>query len=243
LILAGIFLVGVVGAAQFYQVPPPGWRPAGWSPPVGQAAAVEIAPRTMLGMWQFYLLWLVYFLGTAVGLTAIGEATPLLQEMAKSTAVLSAGAALGVMSICNGAGRLAWGSVSDRLGRKPAVLLMCVVSVVACLGFLRTAGSFGTLLLGLCLAAFAYGGYLALMPAYTADFFGPKNVGANYGLVFSAWGLCGFLVPGYFAGIMDRARQAGDLAAGYNEVYWKLAVIALAGAAAAAMLRPPRAES
>ncbi|MFN9894264.1 MAG: OFA family MFS transporter [Acidobacteriota bacterium] len=243
LVLAGIFLVGVVGAAQFYQVPPPGWRPAGWSPPAGQAATVEIAPRTMLGMWQFYLLWLVYFLGTAVGLTAIGEATPLLQEMAKSTAVLSAGAALGVMSICNGAGRLAWGSVSDRLGRKPAVLLMCVVSVVACLGFLRTAGSFGTLLLGLCLAAFAYGGYLALMPAYTADFFGPKNVGANYGLVFSAWGLCGFLVPGYFAGIMDRARQAGDLAAGYNEVYWKLAVIALAGAAAAAMLRPPRAQS
>lgn len=243
LILSGIFFVGVVGAAQFYQVPPPGWRPEGWTPPVGQAAAVEISPRTMLGMWQFYLLWLVYFLGTAVGLTAIGEATPLLQEMAKSTAILSAGAALGVMSICNGVGRLAWGSVSDRFGRKPAVLLMCVVSVVACLGFLRTAGSFSTLLLGLCLAAFAYGGYLALMPAYTADYFGPKNVGANYGLVFSAWGLCGFLIPGYFAGIMDRARQAGDLAAGYSEVYWKLAVIAAVGAAAAAMLRPPRKQS
>ena len=81
LVLAAIFLVGVVGAAQFYQVPPPGWRPAGWSPPAGQSSAVEIAPRTMLGMWQFYLLWLVYFLGTAVGLTAIGEATPLLQEL------------------------------------------------------------------------------------------------------------------------------------------------------------------
>jgi MFS transporter, OFA family, oxalate/formate antiporter len=243
LILSGIFFVGVVGAAQFYQVPPPGWRPAGWAPPVGQAAAVEISPRAMLGMWQFYLLWLVYFLGTAVGLTAIGEATPLLQEMAKSTAMLSAGAALGVMSICNGVGRLAWGSVSDRFGRKLAVLLMCVVSVVACLGFLRTAGSFSTLLLGLCLAAFAYGGYLALMPAYTADYFGPKNVGANYGLVFSAWGLCGFLIPGYFAGIMDRARAAGDLAAGYNEVYWKLAIIAAVGAVAAAMLRPPRTQS
>jgi OFA family oxalate/formate antiporter-like MFS transporter len=240
LVLSMIFFVGVVGAAQFYQVPPPGWRPAGWNPPVGQAAAVEISPRAMLGMWQFYVLWFVYFLGTAVGLTAIGEATPLLQEMAKSTAILSAGAALGVMSICNGVGRLAWGSVSDRFGRKPAVLMMCVVSVLACLGFLRTAGSFGTLLLGLCLAAFAYGGYLALMPAYTADYFGPKNVGANYGLVFSAWGLCGFLIPGYFAGIMDRARAAGDLAAGYNEVYWKLAVIAAVGAAVAALLRPPR---
>jgi hypothetical protein len=62
-------------------------------------------------------------------------------------------------------------------------------------------------------------------------------------LVFSAWGLCGFLIPGYFAGIMDRARAAGDLAAGYNEVYWKLAVIAAVGAAAAAMLRPPRPQS
>jgi len=239
-VLSVIFFIGVVGAAQLYQVPPAGWRPAGWSPPAGQAAAVEISPRAMLGMWQFYVLWFVYFLGTAVGLTAIGEATPLLQEMAKSTAVLSAGAALGVMSICNGVGRLAWGSVSDRFGRKPAVLMMCVVSVLACLGFLRTAGSFSTLLLGLCLAAFAYGGYLALMPAYTADYFGPKNVGANYGLVFSAWGLCGFLIPGYFAGIMDRARVAGDLAAGYNEVYWKLALIAAVGAAVAALLRPPR---
>ncbi len=239
-VLSVIFFIGVVGAAQLYQVPPAGWRPAGWSPPAGQAAAVEISPREMLRMWQFYVLWFVYFLGTAVGLTAIGEATPLLQEMAKSTAVLSAGAALGVMSICNGVGRLAWGSVSDRFGRKPAVLMMCVVSVLACLGFLRTAGSFSTLLLGLCLAAFAYGGYLALMPAYTADYFGPKNVGANYGLVFSAWGLCGFLIPGYFAGIMDRARVAGDLAAGYNEVYWKLALIAAVGAAVAALLRPPR---
>ena len=188
LILAAIFFVGVVGAAQVYQVPPAGWQPPGWTPPVGRAAAVDVAPRQMLATWQFYVLWMLYFFGTAVGLTAIGEATPLLQEMAKSTALLSAGAALGVMSICNGLGRLAWGSVSDRFGRKPAILLMCAVSVLACLGFLRTADSFDLLLSGLCLAAFAYGGYLALMPSLTADYFGPKNVGANYGLVFSAWG-------------------------------------------------------
>ena len=238
LILAAIFFVGVVGAAQLFQVPPAGWHPPGWTPPVGRAAAVEVAPRQMLATWQFYVLWMLYFFGTAVGLTAIGEATPLLEGMAKSTALLSAGAALGVMSICNGLGRLAWGSVSDRFGRKPAILLMCAVSVLACLGFLRTADSFDLLLSGLCLAAFAYGGYLALMPSLTADYFGPKNVGANYGLVFSAWGLCGFLVPGYFASIMDRARLAGNLAVGYDEVYWKLALIATIGAAVAALLRP-----
>ncbi|MCC6857732.1 MAG: OFA family MFS transporter [Bryobacterales bacterium] len=240
LILAAIFFVGVIGAAQFYRVPPPGWKPAGWVPPPGRMARGDLSSRGMLGTWQFYALWLIYFLGTSVGLTAIGEATPQLQEMARTSAVMSAGAALGVMSIFNGLGRLGWGSVSDRLGRKATILAMFAVSLLACVGFLRTASSFWMLLAGLCLAAFAYGGYLALMPSFTADYYGPKYVGANYGLLFSAWGVCGFLVPGYFAGIMDRARLAGDLASGYSEVYWKLAVLAAAGAFLTAVLRPPR---
>ncbi len=240
LILAAMFFVGVIGAAQVYRVPPPGWRPAGWTPPVGKAAAVEIPAGGMLATWQFYALWAVYFLGTSVGLTAIGEATPLLQEMAKSSALMSAGTALGVMAVFNGFGRLAWGTVSDKFGRKGAILAMCVVSMLACLGFLREAGAFLPLLIGLCLAAFSYGGYLALIPSMTADFYGPKNVGANYGLVFTAWGLCGFLVPGYFARIMDKAKAAGDLAGGYREVYTTLAILALAGGLLSALLRPPR---
>src|SRR4051812_6911518 len=86
LILAVIFFIGVIGAAQFYRVPPAGWKPEGWTPPVGRNAAVEVSPREMLATWQFYALWAVYFLGTSVGLTAIGEATPLLQEMARTSA-------------------------------------------------------------------------------------------------------------------------------------------------------------
>jgi OFA family oxalate/formate antiporter-like MFS transporter len=145
------------------------------------------------------------------------------------------------MSIFNGLGRLGWGSVSDRFGRKTAVLGMCAMSVVACLGFLRNASGFVPLLAGLCLVAFGYGGYLALMPSMTADYYGPRNVGANYGLLFSAWGICGFVVPGYFAGIMDKARAAGNLAVGYGEVYLTLAILAAAGAVMAGILRPPRA--
>jgi OFA family oxalate/formate antiporter-like MFS transporter len=240
LILAGICYVAVIGAAQFYRVPPPGWRPQGWNPPAAAPGArTDLRASEMLGTWQFYVLWVVYFLGTSVGLTAIGEASPQLQEMARAGAVMSAGAALGVMSIFNGLGRLGWGAVSDRLGRKMAVLCMCVCSIAGCLGFLRTASSFWPLLAGLCLVAFAYGGYLALMPSYTADYYGAKNVGANYGIVFSAWGVCGFLVPGYFAGIMDRAKTANNLAGGYNEVYFTLAAMAAIGAVAVAGLRPP----
>ena len=240
LILSGIFYVGVIGAAQLYRVPPPGWRPPQWTSASARAAAVETGPRNMIATWQFYALWVLYFLGTSVGLTAIGEATPLLREMASSTAIMSAGTALGVMSIFNGLGRLGWGSVSDRFGRKAATLGMCVVSAAACLVFLRTASTFMPLLAGLCLVAFSYGGYLALMPSFTADFYGPRNVGANYGLLFTAWGICGFVVPGYFAGIMDKAKAAGNLAAGYQEVYWTLAILAMLGAVVAAILRPPQ---
>jgi OFA family oxalate/formate antiporter-like MFS transporter len=230
----------VIGAAQLYRVPPPGWKPPNWTGASARSNTVEAGPRQVLATWQFYALWVLYFLGTSVGLTAIGEATPLLREMAGTSAIMSAGAALGVMSVFNGLGRLGWGSVSDRMGRKAAVLGMCALSIVACLGFLRNATGFVPLLIGLCLVAFSYGGYLALMPSFTADFYGPRNVGANYGLLFSAWGICGFIIPGYFAGIMDKARAAGDLAAGYREVYVTLAILAAAGAAVAATLRPPR---
>lgn len=240
LVLAAMFYIGVIGAAQFYKVPPPGWKPAGWIPSAKNVANPDIPSKGMLGTWQFYALWIVYFFGTSVGLTAIGEASPQLQEMAKTSAIMTAGMALGIMSIFNGLGRLAWGSVSDKLGRKAALLGMCIVSITACVGVLRVAHEFVPLLLGLCMVGFSYGGYLALMPSLTADFYGPKFVGANYGLLFTAWGACGFLVPGYFAGIMDRARAANNLAAGYNEVYWTLAGLALAGAVVSMILRPPR---
>ncbi|MFN7939442.1 MAG: OFA family MFS transporter [Bryobacteraceae bacterium] len=243
LILAGLFYVGVIGAAQLYRIPPPGWKPAGWTPPPGRANQMDVAPKGMLGTWQFYALWMVYFLGTSVGLTAIGEASPQLTEMAKTSALMSPGAALGIMSIFNGLGRLGWGSVSDRFGRKPATLGMCAVSILACAGVLRDATTFTPLLVGLCLVGFSYGGYLAVMPSFTADFYGAKNVGANYGILFSAWGACGFLVPGYFAGIMDKARAAGNLAAGYQEVYWTLAALALVGALVSLTVRPPQAKT
>ena len=86
--------------------------------------------------------------------------------------------------------------------------------VIACLFFLRNAQNFWQVLIGLCVVGFAYGGYLALMPSFTADYFGARNIGANYGIVFTAWGICGFTVPQYFAGIMKAAKEAGDLAAG-----------------------------
>jgi OFA family oxalate/formate antiporter-like MFS transporter len=103
------------------------------------------------------------------------------------------------------------------------------VYVIACLFFLRNAQNFWQVLVGLCVVGFAYGGYLALMPSFTADYFGAKNIGANYGIIITAWGVCGFTVAKYFEGIMVKAKAASNLAGGYNQVYFTLAMMAFAG--------------
>jgi OFA family oxalate/formate antiporter-like MFS transporter len=244
-VLAGVFFVFVIGAAQFYRVPPPGWRPASWNPPAAPAAGVraDYTSAEMMRTPQIYGLWVVYFLGASIGLTAIGESTPLVRDMAQAGAFLSGGAALGVMSLFNGLGRLTWGAVSDRIGRNRALLAMCTIYVIAFLGLLRGATTFPPVLAGLCLVGLCFGGFLAIMPALTADFYGPKNVGANYGILFSAYGLGGFLVPAYFASIMETARQSGDLAGGYNSIYMTLAALAVAAGVVAALVRRPRAAS
>lgn len=241
LTMAAIFGVCVIGAAQVYRVPPPGWRPPGWSPPATAAGGrEEFRPAETLRTWQFWLLWVTYFLGTSIGLTAIGEAAPFLSEAAAAGAFLSTGAALGIMSVFNGAGRLAWGALSDRLGRKLAIGLMFALYIAACLFVLRGATAFAAGLAGLAMVGFAFGGFLALMPSITADYFGSRSVGANYGMLFTAYGLSGFFVPALFARLLDQARLGGGVAAGYDQIFAVFAAAAAAGCALAAVLRPPR---
>jgi OFA family oxalate/formate antiporter-like MFS transporter len=238
-LIGAIFLVVVVGAAQFYRVPPAGWKPPGWIPPA-TAPRHGIPSRRLPATWQFYALWAVFFLSASVGLTAIGQASLLIHEVARASAPISAGVAVGIMGVFNGAGRLSWGAISDRSGRKIALVAMSAVSVFACVVFLRHAAGFQDAIAGLCMVAFAYGGCLAVMPSLVADFYGESSIGGNYGLVFSAWGIAGFLVPGYFESLLDRTRAAGNLAGGYNETYWTLAAFGLTAALIASSLRSPR---
>ncbi|MEK6778954.1 MAG: OFA family MFS transporter [Candidatus Deferrimicrobiota bacterium] len=245
LILGVAFLIFVIGAAQIFAVPPAGYKPEGWTPPAAATTATgavqkaEFAPAEMVKTWQFYALWAIYFLGTSVGITAIGQAAPLVKELAAKTAIMSAGAALGIMSAFNGVGRLAWGATSDKIGRKYTTIAMFAAYILACVFLLRNVTSFGQALAGLCVVGFSYGGYLAMMPAFTADYYGAKNIGANYGIVFTAWGICGFIVPGYFAKIVQAAKDAGDVAVGYNQTYLTLAGMCVLGIVLVVLLRKP----
>ena len=239
-ILSVIFFVVVIGCAQLFHVPPAGWKPEGWNPAAnGRPAPTEYGPMAMLRTWQFWAVWVVYFLGSSVGLTAIGESAPLVRELAGSSMIMTAGAALGLMALFNGIGRLAWGAFSDRAGQRTALLCTTVIATAACALVLPGAHTFGRVLSGICLVVFCYGGTLAVMPSVTAAFFGPRHIGANYGLLFTAWGAAGFVVPRYCASIIQQGKDAGQLAAGYDQVFYALAGLAAMGIVGAAVMRRP----
>lgn len=103
------------------------------------------------------------------------------------------------------------------------------VYVIACPFLLWNARNFRQVLIGLRLVGFACGGSPAIMPAFTADHHGAKEVGANCGIMRTAWGVCGFTIQKYLAGIMGNAKAAGDLAGGYNKVYFTLAMTSIVG--------------
>jgi OFA family oxalate/formate antiporter-like MFS transporter len=241
LILGITFYICVIGAAQVYRVPPAGWTPPGWTPPAvaGAPTREDYPPADMIKTWQFYCLWVMYFLGTAVGITAIGQAKPILVELSKTAGAISGGTAVGLLAFFNGVGRLVWGTTSDKIGRNMTTAAMYAVYAISCLFFIRNATNFWQVLIGLCIVGFSYGGYLALMPSFTADYFGAKNVGANYGVMFTAWGICGFTVPKYFAGIMKAAKESGNIAGGYNQVYFTLAMMSIVGIVLAFIVKRP----
>ena len=196
IVIGIISAVAVVGAAQFCKTPPAGWKPEGWTPgPASVSTRQQVPPGGMLATWQFYVLWLIYFLGASVGLIAISQVAPLAATMPKTAAALTAGMTVGIVAVFNGVGRLIWGSISDRLGRVRTMCIMGLCAAFACAFLVRGAGGIWQLLAGLCLAVFAFGGYLALMPALTADYYGPNTIGANYGLVFTAFGASEYSSP------------------------------------------------
>jgi len=196
--IVGVILgVCVCGAGALFKVPPPGWKPAGWTPPTpaaGVAQKADWAPNEMMGNIQFYILWIIYFLGAAAGLMIIGQAVPIGIEVAKLDKAVAAGG-LGIMALFNGLGRLVHGSISDKLGRQKTVILMFVEYILAFVLLLPNADTFLKWLVGICIVGFSYGGYLAIMPSLTADYFGTKSLGTNYGYLFTAWGVAGLGGP------------------------------------------------
>jgi MFS family permease len=235
LILGIAFVVIVCGLAQMLVNPPAGYvagaRPAAGSAP--KAAAVNVAPGEIIRTPLFYLLWVIYFIGAGAGLMVIGS----ISGMAKTSMKEMAFVAVAVMAIGNAGGRILAGTLSDRIGRRWTlfiVLLFQAGLMFAAIPVTASKDMAGVVIvLVAALIGANYGANLALFPSYTKDLWGLKNFGMNYGVLFTAWGVGGLVLPRLQQ--MLTARSGGS----YASSFVTAGVLLLVGAALTFLIKPP----
>jgi MFS transporter, OFA family, oxalate/formate antiporter len=228
------YLIVTVITGLFMQNPPDGWKPMGWTPTANQTshrADRDFTLSEALKTSQWWALWLLLFLNTCAGISIISQEAPLFQEETKVSAVVAAGM-VGLASIGNAVGRVFWAWISDLITRRATFFVMFVGQALLFWFFpnivtasLETIVTFVVLM--------CYGGGFGTMPAFTADYFGPKNVGPIYGLMLTAWGFASVFGPLLIAHMRETVgsyRGALHLIAGVMAVSTLLPIL----------VRPPR---
>lgn len=196
LFLAIGFTVAVCGLSFLLVNPPQGYVPAEPAKKDdGKPAAKPVHNANvgeMLRSPKFYLLWMNFFIGSGAGLMVIGSVAVL----AKKSMGTMAFVAVAIMAVGNAGGRIIAGILSDRIGRKATLSIMLGFQALLMFAAIPIIGS-GSGVLLVILATFIgfnYGSNLCLFPSFAKDYWGTKNYGLNYGTLFTAWGVGGFVM-------------------------------------------------
>jgi OFA family oxalate/formate antiporter-like MFS transporter len=232
-ILGGVFFVmGLIGTSLMRN-PPQGYRPPNWTPPVtaGAGNKTDFTPAEMVRTPTFYFLWVAYCLGATAGLMTISQLAP----FARSTGLSMAGLwnPVTIAAVGNAAGRILSGWMSDTLGRLTTLRTMVLISAIAMPVWYVVRNDVTLFYIVLVAIYWCYGTQLSVFASTTADFFGTKNLGMNYGLLFTAWGVAGILGP-IIAGRVFDATQS------YQYAFYAAGVLAVIALGALMAARPPK---
>jgi len=237
LILGIAYGLIIILLAQVIVNPPPDYKP---EPPPEHLAhkfaakakgiVVDWDYKQMLKTPQFYGLWTMFCIGTLAGLLIIGQLRTIGLEQAQLGDTMAYWL-ISLYAVFNWAGRLGCGQLMDKIGARNTLLLMFIMQFVV-FALFATFVTAVPLFIGTALVGFAFGGMLTLFPAITANYFGTKNLGVNYGLVFTAWGGGGVFGP-LLGGIVRDATGTFDTA------YYISAGISIIAVILAWVMKPP----
>lgn len=212
LYLGIIYMILVVIGAQFLNLPKVSIIGKGKQSTGENSYTVKEMMKTK----SFYMVWIMYMFGCMPGLLVIGLAKDIGIEMVKLTPVTAANA-VGLIALFNAGGRLAWGTISDKLGRVKVVTMMFAITALSLLVMSLVQLNYALFFLCLAGIAFSYGGFLAVFPTITGQFFGQKNLGANYGVIYQAYGIAALVGP-IIKGNASGFNQTFLIAAGFAVV-------------------------
>jgi OFA family oxalate/formate antiporter-like MFS transporter len=236
--LGAFFALVVVIAGQMLKSPPEGYVAptlSGAGVATANSTVTNWEPADVVKTWQFYALVVMFILTTQSGLLIIGNANGLMLKAAKGLPFFAANAWILVSfgGLVNACVRVGTGFYSDKIGRLNAYCLNCGVSALCLfsLPYIIGTQSVGLLFLAVGIAYWQYGGGLALMPSFAADFFGPKNLGMNYGLIFIGWGLGVFVTR--LAGTIE------DVTGSLSYAFYLSGALLVAGVILAQMTKRP----
>lgn len=235
MILGIAFIVIVCGMSLLLANPPAEFSPATKNAPgtTKAASSVDVGLVQMLKEGRFYTLWLTFFVGAGAGLMVIGSIAGIAKQSMGEMAFI----AVAVMAVGNAAGRIVAGILSDKIGRATTLTLMLVFQAAlmfAAIPIVSGAGS-GALLVTLLATfiGFNYGSNLSLFPSFAKDYWGAKNYGMNYGVLFSAWGIGAFVLVKISAVL--NAKYSG-----MESSFMAAGILLLVGAMMAMSLRPQK---
>jgi OFA family oxalate/formate antiporter-like MFS transporter len=220
-VLGGIFLVMTVTGAFLLKNPPAGYRPPGWTPaPAAKAAgtAYDFTPGEVLRTPAFYLMWIAYALGTSAGLMVISQLVPFAKSVGIGSAALAT-MGLVVGAAGNASGRILSGWMSDAIGRLNQLRLMIALSALTMPILYHVGGNVSLLYVVVFVVYWCYGTQLSVNASTTSDFWGTKNAGVNYGLLFTAWGVAGIIGPRIGGVLFDKYRD-------YKMAFYTAAILA-----------------
>jgi OFA family oxalate/formate antiporter-like MFS transporter len=224
-----VFLaMGLVGA-WLLENPPQGYRPQGWTPPAGAALRRDYSTRDMLRTPQFYALWFAYALGTTAGQMTISQLVPFARSAGLGAAVATL--ALPVTAAGNAGGRILSGWLSDALGRVTTLRVMVLASAVAMPALFAWRSQAVLFFVLVACVYWCYGTQLSVFASATADLYGTRNLGLNYGVLFTAWGAAGIFGPMIGGRVFDTF---GD----YRYAFYAASALAVVAFGSLALVRP-----
>ena len=263
---AGYFVFMCAGALG-YRVSPEGWRPESWTPPPHARAMItrdSVDLNDAHKTPQFWLIWGVLCLNVSAGIVVLAMASPMLQEIfggslighpetgfsaldadGKAAIAKVAAGFVGLLSLFNIAGRFFWASTSDKIGRKATyyVFFLLGIALYAALPTLAHSGLKALFVAATCVILSMYGGGFATVPAYLADIFGTRYVGAIHGRLLTAWSTAGVVGPFVIGYIRDAQIAAGvERALVYDRTLYILAGFLALGFVCNALVRPVAAK-